>query len=125
MSKEKTSNLLCIRCPKGCYLIIKIIENKILIEGNECRIGEEYAIEEIKNPMRIVSSSIRIYNSIYPRLPVRTSKVILKNKIKEVINSIKGVTVNAPVKKNQIIVKNIAGTGADIIAERSMELVKK
>jgi len=125
MSKEKTCNLLCIRCPKGCNLTVKIKQNKININGNECRIGEEYAVEEIKNPMRYVSSSIRIYNSIYPRLPVRTSKVISKNKMKEVIKSIKGVTINAPVKKNQIIIKHVAGTDADIIAERSMEFVKK
>jgi CxxC motif-containing protein len=75
--------------------------------------------------MRIVSSTIRIINSIYPRIPVRTSKAIPKNKIKDVIESIKGKVLDAPVKKNQVIIKNIAKTGADIITERKMEFVKK
>lgn len=125
MSKETSNNLLCIRCPKSCDLTVRIKDEEIFVEGNECRIGEEYAIEEIKNPMRIVSSTIRIFNAIYPRLPVRTSKTVPKNKIKEIMKSIKGIVIDAPVKKNQIIIKNIANTGVDMIAERKMEFVKK
>ena len=125
MSKGTTNNILCIRCPKSCNLIVRIKDNEIFVEDNECRIGEEYAIEEIKNPMRIVSSTIRIFNAIYPRLPVRTSKTVPKNKIKDIMKSIKGRVIDAPVKKNQIIIKNIANTGVDMIAERNMEFVKK
>ena len=124
MSKNKKTSMLCIRCPKGCELTVIKDDKEIKVEGNECKIGIEYAIEEFKNPRRIVSSTIKITNARYPRLPVRTKDTVPKDKIKKVIESIKDKTVNAPVKKDDIIMKNVADTGVDIIAERSMERVK-
>ena len=124
MSKQKTTSILCIRCPKGCELKLSVNKKDIKVKGNDCCIGVEYAIEETKNPMRIVSSTISILNSNYPRLPVRTKDPVPKNKIKEVIETIKGRTIKAPVKQNQIIIKNIANTESDLIAERDMERVK-
>jgi len=125
MSKKNNYNLLCIRCPKGCELRVRIDGKKLLVEGNECRIGEEYAIEEVKNPQRIVTTTVQIDGSIYPRLPVRTDKTVPKNKIKDVIKKLHGKKIKAPVEKNQVIEKNIAGTGVNIIAERDMECIKK
>lgn len=124
MSKQKKTSILCIRCPKGCELKVLINKKDIKVEGNECRIGVEYAIEETKNPVRIVSSTIGILNSNYPRLPVRTKDAVPKNKIKKVIEAIRGITVKAPVKQDQIVMENIANTGSDLIAERDMERVK-
>jgi CxxC motif-containing protein len=124
MSDQKKSSLLCIRCPKCCELIISIDKKDIKVKGNECRIGIEYAIDETKNPRRIVTSTVRIINSNYPRLPVRTKDTVPKDKIKKVIEEIKNKTVRPPIKKDQIIVKNIANTGSDLIAERDMESVK-
>ena len=124
MSEQKKTKILCIRCPKGCELKVSKQKNDLKVEGNECRIGIDYAIEEIKNPRRIVSSTIKIINSNYPRLPVRTKDSVPKNKIKKVIEEIKSKTIKSPVKKDQIIIKNIANTGSDLIAERNMERVK-
>ena len=94
------------------------------VKGNECKIGIEYAREEIKNPRRIVSTTIKINNGKYPRLPVRTKDAVPKNKIKKVIEAIKGKSIDAPIKKDKIIIKNIAGTGIDLISERDMECEK-
>lgn len=120
---SQKTEILCIKCPKGCLLRITIGTNEVKVEGNECPLGERYGIEEIKNPKRIVTSTVRILNARYPRLPVRTSEPVPKEKIKEVINNLKNVVVKAPVKKGQIIVQNVANTGVDIIAERDMERV--
>lgn len=114
---------LCIKCPKGCMLTITIDGDKIIVEGNECPLGEICGIEEVKNPKRIVASTVRILNARYPRLPVRTAEAVPKYKIKDVINTLKNVVVKAPVKMGDIIVKNVANTGVDVIAERDMERV--
>jgi CxxC motif-containing protein len=124
MSKPKKNSILCIRCPRGCDLTVSIDKKDIKICGNECKIGKDYAIEETKNPMRIVSSTISILNSNYPRLPVRTKDAVPKDKIKKVIDKMRGITIKAPVKKEQVIIKNIANTGSNLIAERDMERVK-
>lgn len=123
--KNKKNKILCIRCPKGCELGVTEKNGKINVSGNECKLGEEYAIEETKNPQRIVSSTIRINNAKYPRLPVRTEKTVPKNKIKNVINALQNHTVNAPIKHHEIIIKNVAETNVDVISERNMERVEK
>ena len=54
-------------------------------------------------------------------MPVRTSEPVPKEKIKEVINQLKGLTVKAPVRREDVILRNVAGTGADIIAKKDVE----
>lgn len=81
----------------------------------------EYTKEEVTNPKRTVCSTVRIIGGRYPRLPVRTSEPVPKGKIKEVINQLKDLTVKAPVRRGDVILRNIAGTGADIIAEMDVE----
>ncbi|HDH43865.1 MAG TPA: DUF1667 domain-containing protein, partial [Thermococcus sp.] len=46
-----------------------------------------------------------------------------KEKIKDVIDALKEVVVEAPVKMGQVILKNVGNTGVDVIAERDMERV--
>ena len=69
----------------------------------------EYTKEEVTNPKRTVSSTVRIIGGRYPRLPVRTSEPVPKEKIKEVINQLKGLTVKAPVRRGDVILRNVAG----------------
>ncbi|MEM1568065.1 MAG: DUF1667 domain-containing protein [Thermofilaceae archaeon] len=52
---------------------------------------------------------------------MRTSKPVPRERIREVIEAVRGLVVEAPVERGSVIVGNVAGTGADIIAETSME----
>jgi CxxC motif-containing protein len=81
----------------------------------------EYAKEEVTNPKLTVCSTVRIIGGRYPRLPVRTSEPVPKEKIKEVINQLKGLTVKAPIRRGDVILRNVAGIGADIIVEMDVE----
>jgi len=114
---------LCIRCPKGCRLRVEVDGETITVTGYECLEGKKYGEEEVRNPKRMVTSTVRILNARYPRLPVRTADPVPKDRITDVINVLRGITVRAPVKRGQVIVRNAAGTGVDIIAERDMEAV--
>ena len=124
MSNKKHTTILCIRCPKGCEMTVLSHDDTFVVQGNECRIGEDYALEEIRNPMRIVSTTIGIYHALYPRLPIRTREPIPKNKIDAVMQAVKNVRVAAPVTKEQVVIKNVADTGVDMIAERTMDMVE-
>ena len=119
MSDEKTS--LCIRCPKGCRLTLLRGED-IKIKGHRCKIGEEYGKKEAIEPERVVPTTVRILGAKWPRLPVRTEKGVPLDKIEEVIDELRDLEINAPVKKGDIIVKNVADTSVDIISERDMEV---
>jgi len=92
------------------------------IEGYSCRLGFEYTVEEVTDPKRTVCSTVRVVGGRYPRLPVRTSEPIPKSKIREVVEALRGVTVKAPVRRGEVVVRDVAGTGVDVIAEMDVEL---
>ncbi|WP_027625782.1 DUF1667 domain-containing protein [Clostridium lundense] len=118
MNKQIT----CIICPNGCELSVEWEEKSIKnINGALCKRGEEYVTQEIQNPKRTIASLVKVNNGEIPLVSVRTTKAIPKEKIFDVMEEIKKLEVNAPVKINQVIVKNILGLGSDIISTKFVE----
>lgn len=114
--------MICIVCPIGCQLEVEGDENSsdFKVTGNQCKRGVEYAIKEITNPTRILTSTVKIRNAHLNRLPVRTNKPIPKDKIFDCMKEINKVVVTAPIKVGDVVIKNILGTGADVVASRDM-----
>ena len=114
------ANVICTVCPKGCHL--KVDVDKGEVSGNGCRRGVEYGLQEVTNPMRILTTTVSIKGGCHPRLPIKTSVPIPKEKMMEVMSAVERIVTLAPVKLGDVIVRNILGTGADLIACRSMDL---
>ena len=113
--------LVCINCPRGCHLDVENNNGEIKVTGNFCPRGEQYAINEMTNPLRTVTTTIAIESEKYNRLPVITSTQIPKDKIMDVVRALKNVEVKAPIKLGDVIVKDILGLGSDIIASKTIE----
>ena len=111
--------LICIGCPKGCKLLVDE-NNDYSVSGHSCQIGVEYGRNEVLNPTRILTTIVKIENAIHNYLPVKSSKPLPKDRLIEASKALKNVVVKAPVKTNEVIVRNILGTGIDIIATRDM-----
>ncbi|MGI6004289.1 MAG: DUF1667 domain-containing protein [Christensenellales bacterium] len=122
MSQNKTRReiaLTCIRCPLGCSMRAMLEgENMLSVSGNRCKRGEIYAKMECTNPVRTVTSTVRLTGSHLRALPVRTAGPIPKSKIFDCIRALAGVSVAAPVRIGDVIVQNVCDTGVDIIATR-------
>ena len=118
--KKKTRELICICCPVGCRLTVLSGGEDMEIQGNRCKRGKEYAVNELLHPMRSLTTTVRVKGGADKRVPVRTKQEIPKEKIMECMAILKKVEVTAPVKRGDIVVKNIAGTGADIIAAKDI-----
>jgi len=119
----ETRELTCIRCPLGCNLEVTLEEGKVLkVTGNTCIRGEEYGVKECTNPTRIVTSIVPVINGDVPMLPVKTQNDIPKSLMFQCIKELKDIKVKAPIKVGDIIVKNIAGTGVDVIATRDINI---
>jgi len=118
----RTVEIVCVQCPMGCKLkIIMDEENKISdISGYTCERGKQYAVQEITDPKRIIPSSIKVVNGELPLVSVKTDRPVSKKLISEIMLIIKKSSVTAPVKVGQVLVKNILGTGADIVATRQV-----
>ncbi len=123
MKKE----MACIVCPMSCHIQVELDENGnvVGITGNTCKRGENYARSEMTNPVRMVTSTVKLEGGLYNRLPVITSGNIPKDKIFDVMEEISRVSVCTPVKVNDIIIKNVCDLGVDIIASRSVDRVEQ
>ena len=111
--------MICIVCPKGCQLISSGDDN-YSVSGFSCYRGEAYGKKELTNPTRVLTSIVRTKNSSRPTCPVKTSDAIPKAKIKEAMELLKPVRLQAPIAMGDVVVKNICGTGIDWIATRQL-----
>ena len=111
----------CILCPNSCDIEIDVKDNVILrIDGNGCARGKEYVEQEIINPLRIITTSVLVDGGELPLVSVRLSKPIPKSRIYEVMAEIKKQRLTAPVKMGDIIIRNVSGTGSDVIATKNI-----
>ena len=75
---------VCIRCPLGCNIAVKLENNRIeSITGNTCPRGAEYVTKELTDPRRIVTSLVRLEGGELPVVSVKTAGDIPKDKIME------------------------------------------
>jgi len=120
--------LICIGCPLGCPLTVtaegsaedlkagKVSEDKITVAGNTCPNGERYAKNEVLHPERMITSTVPVEGGELVRVPVKTATAVPKGRIFACMEEIHKVTANAPVAIGDVVLKNCAGTGVDIIA---------
>ena len=113
-------NLICINCPKGCHLTVEEVDGEIKVSGNSCPRGMTYAINEMTNPLRTLTSSVGIDSEKCHRLPVITSSPIPKGRIMDVMKALKGVEAKVPVKLGDVILSDVLGLNVDIIASKSI-----
>ena len=110
--------LICITCPRGCHL--KVDEN-LNVTGNMCPRGAIYAKAELTHPVRMVTSTVAVVSVNESRLPVKTKDPIPKELIFKVMEEIEKVEVKAPIKIGDVIIKDVLGSGVDIIATKDIE----
>ncbi|RGI84223.1 DUF1667 domain-containing protein [Anaerobutyricum hallii] len=118
----RDQNLTCIGCPLGCSISVSLSNNGEVskITGNTCKKGEEYARKEVTNPSRVVTSIVKINNGDVNMVSVKTAEDIPKGKIFDCMEALKKVTVTAPVQIGEVIIKNVCGTGVDVIATKKV-----
>jgi CxxC motif-containing protein len=114
--------ITCIVCPIGCKILIKTDGKKFeLLDGNKCKQGIEYARSEALDPRRVLTSSVLVEGGVWSLVSVKTNEPIPKEKVFDVLKQIQRTKVIAPVKIGQIIIKNVANTGINVIATKSIE----
>lgn len=113
--------LTCISCPMGCSMTVCMEKGDIKVTGNTCKRGEIYAKKEVTDPRRIVTSSVRVKGGGLARVSVKTETDIPKDKIFDCMADILKAEIMAPVKIGDVIIKNCAGTGVDVVATGNVE----
>ena len=110
--------LTCIVCPRGCRLKV---DDNMEVTGNACPRGKMYAINELTNPTRTITSSIRVSNRPYTLVSVKTDKPVPKDKMFEVMKEIDKLSVEAPTYIGQLVKENILGLDSNIVITKTIE----
>ena len=124
MARE-TQDYVCIACPIGCPLQLVHEGDTIQeISGHNCKRGAKYARQEFTDPRRTFSTTIPIEGALYPRLPVKLSAAIRKEKVLEAARVVHGLSAEAPIACGQVLLTGLLGEeGVDVVASRTMKRV--
>ena len=118
MNKE----IICTVCPRGCHILVEGDGKKVLsATGYGCKRGLEYVQTEYSDPVRILTTTVKIDGFNNDLLPVRSNKPVSQAKIFDLMEVIKITSVKPPVKIYDVIVKDICGTGVYIVATKNID----
>ena len=100
--------LICVACPRGCPITVYMDDSGEItkVEGNTCPRGDTYARAEVTHPERSLTSTVKV-----------TGGELLFDAMVEINKA----SIAAPVHIGDVIIKNILGTGADIVATNEID----
>lgn len=113
-------NMICIVCPKGCHLSVDT-QNGLIVTGNACERGAEYARAELTAPVRTLTSTVCVSGGIYSRCPVKSDKPLPKGMIFETMYLLDTACIQAPARRGDIVLANIMNTGVNIVTTRNVD----
>jgi CxxC motif-containing protein len=120
MAVEKR-HLVCVVCPIGCEIDVVHDGQKIIsMEGNKCEKSEEFVRQELIEPMRILTTTVRIQGARWSVIPVRSDKAVPKRLFPRIMKQLRCIKLQAPVSMLDVVVKDVLDTGTNIIATRTM-----
>ncbi len=115
----------CIVCPVGCEMDAEYgPAEDIRVAGNLCAKGKAYAIQELVDPRRTISTSVRVTGASVPLVSVRLTCAVPKGRIFDVMREINKHVLVAPVHIHDIVIKNVLGLGSDVIATKNIPAAK-
>jgi CxxC motif-containing protein len=113
--------LTCILCPVGCELEVRRTERGLDIQGNQCEKGIDFATEEVLYPKRNLATSVPVRGSETLLVSVRLSDGVPREMIFPILREIATLRPEIPVRRGQVLIADVLGTGVDVIATRTVE----
>ena len=118
--------LTCVSCPIGCGITVRIENNVVTrIAGNQCPRGETYAQQEAIDPMRVLPTSVRVIGGELPLVSVKTDRPVPKRLILQIMNHVRTLSIEAPVKIGQVVAEHLLGMSASLVATREVHLAQQ
>ena len=110
------------KCPLGCRVEVEedADGNIVDVRGYACNKGKTFAVREHTDPRRMVTTTVAVDGGLWPRLPVRTTTAVPKDRVWAVVELLRRVSVKSPVRMGEVVFADIAGTGVDVVASRDM-----
>lgn len=112
--------ITCINCPMGCRMTVRLENGELAeISGNQCARGLAYAKQESVLPLRMVTAVAPVKGSATP-VSLKTENPIPKAKIAETMKAVRALRLALPIQMGQVLLSDVAGTGVNLIATKSL-----
>lgn len=112
---------ICVTCPVGCTIDATVEDGELVqVQGQACKRGIAFVREELTAPRRTLTTTVRVRGGALPLVPVRSSEALPKGFILDIVQDLRGIILNAPVEEHQVVLRDVHGTGVDIITSRAM-----
>lgn len=114
--------IICTVCPTGCEMKVTGENGKVTsVVGNTCKRGEVYAASEFSDPVRTLTTTVRVTGGSEPLVPVRTEAPVPKRLIAEIMTLVREVTLEAPVARGTVVLENVLDTGVNVVTTGECE----
>ena len=130
MSTNATETLQfnCTTCPSECLLTIEVerdadgaVVEVHSVTGNNCPRGDKFAHQELTCPMRVLTTTVAVSGGDEALLPVRTAEAIPLALYVQVMDLIRGLVIEAPVRMGDVVLENLLNTNIDLIASMDID----
>ena len=113
--------LTCVLCPVGCELEVrKDPAGELQVQGNQCDKGIPFAVEEILHPKRNLATSVPIKGTRTKMVSVRLTGPVPRDMIFLILAEISKLRPEPPVRRGQVLIADVLGTGVDVLATRTV-----
>jgi len=113
--------MTCVLCPVGCELVVgRDSEAGVQVQGYQCDKGVPFAIEEVLRPRRNLATSLPVRGTVAGLVSVRLSRTVPREMLFPILAEIARLRPEAPIRRGQVLIADVLGTGADVIATRSV-----
>lgn len=118
MGEKNERVLTCIRCPRGCRVRVGLGAggSVLAVTGNACPRGDSYARAEVSAPLRTVTTTVPVEGGSQRRVAVKTAREVPRDAVLDVVRALAGARAVAPVEIGDVIARDVAGTGVDVVA---------
>lgn len=117
---DKERELICICCPRGCRLKVS---QSLEVTGNFCPRGAIYGKQEVLSPERVITSTVKIDGAELPLCSAKSEKPIPKGLLFKAMEEINALSIKAPIKVGDILIKDLAGSGIPLVATSTLKKI--
>ena len=118
----------CTTCPSECLLTVEVerdangaVTAVRSVTGNSCPRGDKFAHQELTCPMRVLTTTVAVSGGDEALLPVRTAEAIPLALHVQVMDLIRGLVIEAPVRMGDVVLENLLNTNIDLIASMDID----
>ena len=112
--------MTCLLCPAGCELEVRNEAGSVKVLGAKCAKGEDFGIEEALHPLRNLATSVLLAGTEADMVSVRLSRRVARDLIIPILAEISKLRPAPPVRRGQVLIADVLGSGTDVIATRTV-----